>query len=72
MRGMSIALPPSADALKTATWDDVAPYYEELATRPLTRADVEEWLADWSAFEALLNEASSLANLPSVLASSGD
>src|SRR6185312_15831423 len=60
--GVSIALPSSADALKTATWDDVAPYYEELTTRRLDETNVEEWLADWSAFEALLNEATSLAN----------
>ena len=30
-----IALPESPDAFKTATWEDVAPYYEDLATRPL-------------------------------------
>ena len=45
-----IALPESAEAFKDATWQDVAPYYEELAARPLDRANVESWLAEWSQF----------------------
>ena len=59
---MVIALPETSDAFKTATWRDVAPFYEELATRPLDRDNVEEWLMDWSRFESLLAEAASLAN----------
>jgi len=57
-----IALPESAEAFQDATWDDVAPYYEELVGRPLDRTSVEAWLADWSQFESLLSEASALAN----------
>jgi oligoendopeptidase F len=57
-----IALPDTAEAFKSATWEDVAPFYEELAARPLSRANVEEWLTDWSQFESLLAEAGSLAN----------
>src|SRR5437879_3078045 len=57
-----IALPDSAEAFRDATWQDVAPYYEELANRPLDRTNVEVWLADWSQFESLLSEAASLAN----------
>ena len=57
-----IALPETADAFKDATWSDVAPYYEELASRPLSREGVEAWLEDWSRFEALLAEAAALAN----------
>ena len=59
---MVIALPETSAALKDATWADVAPYYEELASRPLDRNTVEKWLADWSQFEALLAEATALAN----------
>jgi oligoendopeptidase F len=44
-----------------ATWEDIAPYYEALSTRPLDRTNVEAWLADWSLFESLLSEASALA-----------
>lgn len=57
-----IALPETSDAFKDASWEDVAPYYEELASRPLTLAGAESWLEDWSRFESLLAEAASLAN----------
>jgi oligoendopeptidase F len=57
-----IALPQTSDAFKSATWKDVAPFYEELAARPLNRDNVEEWLTDWSRFESLLAEAAALAN----------
>src|ERR1700693_6161442 len=54
-------LPESPDAFRDATWDDIAPYYDALATSPLDRTNVEAWLADWSLFESLLSEAGSLA-----------
>jgi oligoendopeptidase F len=56
------AIPESPDAFKDAVWEDVLPFYEELATRPLDAGNVEEWLADWSRFESLLSEASALAS----------
>jgi len=55
-------LPDSPGAFKDAVWEDVLPYYEELATRPLDTENVEQWLADWSRFDSLLWEAASLAN----------
>jgi oligoendopeptidase F len=57
-----LALPKSAAAFKEVTWDDVAPYYEELATRALDRDNVEAWLRDWSDFESMLAEAAALAH----------
>jgi oligoendopeptidase F len=57
-----IALPESPEAFKEATWQEIVPYYDELAARPLGRDNVEEWLADWSRFESLLAEAKALAN----------
>jgi oligoendopeptidase F len=60
--GVVVALPDSAEAFKDASWPDVAPYYEELAARPLDNGSVEAWLADWSRFESLLSEAASLAH----------
>jgi len=57
-----VALPESPDAFADATWEDIAPYYEALATSPLDRANVEAWLADWSLFESLLSEAGALAS----------
>jgi oligoendopeptidase F len=56
------ALPESPDAFKDASWREVLPYYEELASRPLDTTNVEAWLADWSRFESLLSEAAALAN----------
>jgi oligoendopeptidase F len=55
-------LPESPDAFSDAGWDEVRPYYEELAQRPLDTRNVEEWLADWSRLDSLLSEAASLAN----------
>jgi oligoendopeptidase F len=57
-----VALPASPEAFKDAAWEDVLPYYEELAARPLDTTNVEAWLADWSRFESLLSEAAALAN----------
>ncbi|MDQ6880050.1 MAG: M3 family oligoendopeptidase [Candidatus Dormibacteraeota bacterium] len=55
-------MPESPDAFRDAVWDDVLPFYEELASRPLAAENVEEWLSDWSRFESLLSEASALTN----------
>ncbi len=57
-----VGLPDSPDAFKDATWEDVQPYFEELAARPLDRDSVESWLEDWSRFESLLSEAGALAS----------
>ncbi len=59
---MVVGLPESPDAFKDATWEDVLPYYQELASRQLDRSNVEAWLADWSRFESLLSEAGALAS----------
>ncbi|HSS60714.1 MAG TPA: M3 family oligoendopeptidase [Candidatus Limnocylindrales bacterium] len=48
--------------MKSATWQDVAPFYEELQARPLSPGSAESWLADWSRLESLLAEAAALAN----------
>jgi oligoendopeptidase F len=57
-----ITLPKTSDAFQSASWDDIAPYYEELATRSVDRGNVDAWLEDWSRFEALVAEAGSLAH----------
>ena len=59
---MVITLPDSPGALKEATWEELAPYCEELATRPLNKSNVEAWLRDWSDFESMLAEAAALAH----------
>ena len=54
-------LPTSADAFRDATWADIEPYYQELASRTLDQDSVEQWLADWSELESLVSEAGDLA-----------
>jgi oligoendopeptidase F len=58
---MTRPLPDSPDALASATWDDIVPWYDELQARPLDAAAMPAWLADWSKLEALLTEAASRA-----------
>jgi oligoendopeptidase F len=53
------ALTPAAFA--QATWDDIAPLYQELNDRALSVDTVRPWLADWSRLEAVLGEAAALA-----------
>jgi len=50
-------LPDSPEAFAYATWDDIRPYYEDLASRPLDTVSVEGWLADWSRLDEMVSEA---------------
>jgi oligoendopeptidase F len=54
-------LPASPDAFARASWSDIAPFYETLATAPLTTETVGGWLAEWSRLEELVGEAGALA-----------
>jgi oligoendopeptidase F len=54
-------LPPSPSAFAKATWDDVAPYFDELAVRPLEPSTMEAWLRAWSTLEELVTEAAARA-----------
>ena len=56
-----VKLPATPEDFDSATWSDVAPLYEALATRPLDHGNVEQWLADWSRLEELLTEAAAMA-----------
>ncbi len=49
-------LPASPQAFDGATWEQIAPYYEALQTRPLTAETVDTWLRDWSRLNDLLSE----------------
>jgi len=54
-------LPQSSSAFAKASWDDVAPYFEELASRPLEASNMDSWLREWSRLEELVTEAASRA-----------
>ncbi len=58
-----IDLPASPEAFRDAAWDDVLPYYNQLADAPLMPDDaiVEAWLAAWSRLDTLVGEAGTLA-----------
>jgi oligoendopeptidase F len=58
-----IPIPESPAALADATWDDVAPLYEALATVPLSSENAERWLATWSRLDETLSEAGALATI---------
>jgi oligoendopeptidase F len=55
------ALPSSPAAFAKATWNDIAPYYQELAERPWSPDTMEAWLHAWSTLEELLTEAAAQA-----------
>lgn len=56
---MTAAIPVTPAELVDATWDDLAPRYEELATAAID--DVENWLARWSALQEVVEEAATMA-----------
>jgi oligoendopeptidase F len=51
--------PITPEDLRDAGWDQILPFYEHLAERPLD--DPNAWLAEWSAFEEVLGEARAMA-----------
>jgi oligoendopeptidase F len=57
----NLTLPNSPEAFAEATWDDILPYYQELAGRSLDRSNVETWLRDWAKLEEMVAEASAIA-----------
>jgi oligoendopeptidase F len=54
-------LPASPAAFAKATWDDIAPYYDDLVERQLDASTVDEWLRAWSRLEELVAEAAAQA-----------
>jgi oligoendopeptidase F len=56
-----LLLPPSPAAFAKATWGDVAPYFDDLAARPLEPGVIAGWLGEWSRLEELITEAAARA-----------
>ena len=56
-----LALPASPGALSKARWEDIVPYFDDLAERPLDETTIEGWLQTWSTLEELVTEAAALA-----------
>ena len=49
-------LPDDAEAFDGLNWEAVAPYFDELRSRPLTPETIVAWLKDWSHLDALLGD----------------
>ena len=54
-------LPVSPAAFARAKWEDVAVYFDELASRSLDEGNIEAWLLAWSTLEELVTEAAAQA-----------
>jgi oligoendopeptidase F len=54
-------LPATPAAFAKAKWEDVAPYFDDLAERALDQENIEGWLRSWSTLEALVTEAAAQA-----------
>ncbi len=53
---MFASLPSTAQEFMNWNWSQIEPYYHELADRPLTHADVDQWLLDWTKLAELIGE----------------
>lgn len=51
------SLPRRAEDLFDWKWENLAPYYAELAQRPLGEDSAEAWLSDWTRVSSLAGEA---------------
>jgi oligoendopeptidase F len=49
-------LPTTPESLIAWTWPEIEPYYKDLASRPITAANVDGWLADWSSVGERIEE----------------
>jgi oligoendopeptidase F len=54
-------LPPSPSALAQSSWEDIAPFFDELSARELDAHNIEAWLREWSRLEELVTEAAARA-----------
>ena len=54
-------LPPSPSDFAKASWEELAPYFDDLAARPLSAVSISAWLAEWSRLEELITEAAARA-----------
>lgn len=50
------SLPTDAKSVLAMKWQDYAPYYHELESRPLTANTLDAWLDDWSALVSCIDE----------------
>ena len=56
----SFVLPHSIEVINPRSWETFAPYFAELAERPLSTENLRQWLTDWSDLTRLFSEAASV------------
>jgi hypothetical protein len=56
-------LPYKVEEFMGWSWAEIAPFYEELAERPLTSTNIHDWLSDWTQLGELLSEWQSRLNV---------
>ncbi|MCA9968853.1 MAG: M3 family oligoendopeptidase, partial [Anaerolineales bacterium] len=64
---MSLSLPETVHDFMDWPWERIAPYYDELAQRPLTPDTVDQWLKDWTQLTKLIFERSSRLSVAKTL-----
>ena len=50
------SLPTNAKSILAMTWQDYAPFYNDLESRTLDASTVDTWLDDWSALASCVDE----------------
>ncbi|HEY6406856.1 MAG TPA: peptidase M3, partial [Ktedonobacteraceae bacterium] len=53
---MFTTLPTTSEIFSRQSWPEIAPWYRELATTPLSPETLQPWLAQWSDLSALVDE----------------
>lgn len=53
---MFSSLPSDATEFQFWSWSQIAPYYDDLAARPLTAATLDAWMRDWTRVQELIEE----------------
>lgn len=57
MKKSPYSLPRDASGILNLSWEQVAPFYQDLLERPIANENVNAWLSDWSQLSSLLFEA---------------
>ncbi|MEP7345666.1 MAG: M3 family oligoendopeptidase [Gemmatimonadaceae bacterium] len=58
---MLIQLPETPEALTSASWSDIAPFYDALAEVAIAPDAIQSWVSTWSRLEELVEEAGTVA-----------
>lgn len=53
---MNGSVPQTVQEFMNHTWEQIEPRYQELAARPLTSANVTDWLKEWTRLSELVDE----------------